>query len=278
MKPPRFAYARPESIEEALALLAEADASVLAGGMSLAAMLNMRLAGPELVIDINRLPGCDTITTDGDTVHTPCLVRQADALLDGSVPLLTLALPHVGHMQTRNRGTLCGSVAHADPSAEVPLCLTALGGQVELGSQRGTRRMPAEEFFEGLLTTLREPDEMITGLIWPRAAPGTGYGFAEIAQRRGDFALAAAAAWARLDGDIAELGFALGGIEDRPRLFRPDASGMPATQATARELAAAAIRELDTMSDHQADAGFRRQLGVEMATHALCDAFAGATG
>lgn len=276
MKPPRFSYARPETLDEALELLSDGEASVLAGGMSLAAMLNMRLAAPELVIDINRLPDCDTIASDGDTLRTPCLVRQADALKDASVPLLALALPHVGHMQTRNRGTLCGSVAHADPSAEVPLCLTALGGQVELASPNGTRRVAGEDFFAGLLTTAREPDEMITALIWPKAETGTGHGFAEIAQRRGDFALAAAAAWARLDGDIVEVGFALGGVEDRPRLFRPNASGMPATETTARELAVAAVTELDAMSDHQADAAFRRHLGLEMATRALCDAFAGA--
>ncbi len=278
MKPPRFSYARPETLDEALALLTDGEASVLAGGMSLAAMLNMRLAAPELVIDINRLPDCDAITAEGNTVRTPCLVRQADALRDAGVPLLALALPHVGHMQTRNRGTLCGSVAHADPSAEVPLCLTALGGQVELASHKGTRRVAAEDFFAGLLTTAREPDELITGLIWPKARAGTGHGFAEIAQRPGDFALAAAAAWARLDGDIVEMGFALGGIEDRPRLFTPGAAGMPASEATARELAETAVAELDAMSDHQADAAFRRHLGVEMATRALSDAFAGATG
>jgi 2-furoyl-CoA dehydrogenase FAD binding subunit len=276
MKPPRFAYARPDTREEALELLSDGEANVLAGGMSLAAILNMRLAAPELVIDINRLPDHDVITSDGDAMHTPCLVRQADALKDASVPLLALALPHVGHMQTRNRGTLCGSVAHADPGAEVPLCLTALGGHVELASHKGTRRVAAEDFFEGLLTTAREPDELITALIWPKAHAGTGHGFAEIAQRRGDFALAAAAAWARLDGDIVEVGFALGGVEDRPRLFQPQAAGMPATEATARELAEAVVADLDAMSDHQADAAFRRHLGVEMATRALCDAFAGA--
>ena len=276
MKPPRFAYARPETVEEALALLADGEASVLAGGMSLGPMLNMRLAWPELVVDINRLSGCDVIAVEDDTVRTPCLVRQAAMLRNGNVPLLSLALPHVGHMQTRNRGTLCGSVAHADPSAEVPLCLTALDGKIELTSQCGTQTLTAADFFDGLLTTAREPDEMITALTWPKSPPGTGYGFAEIAQRRGDFALAAAAAWARVDGAIARVGFALGGIEDRPRAFTPDASGLPASEATARELAETAVGELDAMSDRQADAAFRRHLGVEMATRALCDAFAGA--
>ena len=273
MKPPRFAYVRPDSIDEALEALAEtgADASLLAGGMSLGAMLNMRLASPDLVIDINRIPGQDGVEDTEAGVRTGCLLRQADAMrhstLAEAVPLLALALPHVGHMQTRNRGTLCGSVAHADPSAEVPLCLVALGGAVELASRGGSRRVAAAEFFEGLLTTARRPDEMITGLLWPRARPGTGHGFAEIAQRRGDYAIAAAA-WVRLDesGEVLDGALAFAGVEDRPRAF-------PLESASA-ECARALAASLDPISDRQADAGFRRHLGAEMAVRALAMAVA----
>lgn len=275
MKPPAFDYARPDTIDEALALLAEygPDATPLAGGMSLGAMLNMRLVRPGIVIDLNQVPGLAEIKITNGTVTTGARVRQAAAFSAG-VPILSLALPHVGHFQTRNRGTLGGSVAHADPSAEIPLCLVACGGAVVLTSKRGERSVPAAEFFHGPLTTARAPDELLTGLIWPRAA-GAADGFAEIAQRRGDFAIAAAAARATVqNGTIHSLNFALGGIEDRPRPFdTSEFQGAPASPETAREISAQAAAGAEPVTDLQANADYRRHLAGLLGARAIQQAF-----
>jgi len=285
MKPPPFDYARPDSLEEALALLAEygPDAVPLAGGMSLGAMLNMRLARPGIVVDLGRIPGLDAVDADPATLRTGAMLRQADAMAHRDVaaaaPLLARVLPHVGHFQTRNRGTLGGSVAHADPSAEIPLSLVAAGGSVALASRRGMRELAAERFFEGVLATARAPDELVAALLWPRPSPRAGTGFAEVATRRGDFAIVAAAAVAEIgeDGRITALRFALGGVEDRPRAVDCGGHiGAPATAETARALAEAAAAAVDPMEDLQADADFRRALVRDLGARALADAFADA--
>ncbi len=163
------------------------------------------------MIDLNRVAGLGSVAAANGAVVTGALVRQAAALADhalgGAVPLLALALPHVGHYQTRARGTLAGSVAHADPSAELPLVLATLGGEVELRAASSARRVGARAFFQGALTTARAADELVTGLIWPRRDAAAGFAFEEFARRHGDFAIVAAAALARVaeDGSIAEL-------------------------------------------------------------------------
>ncbi len=285
MKPPLFDYARPDSLDEALALLGEygPDATLLAGGMSLGAMLNMRLVRPGVVIDLNRVPGLDTVEQINGSMRTGAMLRQSAAMASSSliedVPMLARALPYVGHFQTRNRGTLGGSVAHADPSAEVPLCLIATGGSVMLASKRGKRDVPAEDFFLGMLTTARKPDEMIVALDWPRASAGVGDGFREIAQRHGDFAIAAAAARVTLDkdGNLASIRFALGGIEDRPRLIdTAQYLAATATEATARAIAEAAAHAVEPIEDLQANADYRRHLVGVLGTRALTEAFANA--
>lgn len=282
MKAAPFEYCRPESLEEAFDLLAEFgdDAAVLAGGMSLGAMLNMRLVRPAAVIDVNRIAALQTLETGNGAVVTGALVRQAEALrhdgLAAQVPLLTLALPHVGHYQTRGRGTLGGSVAHADPSAEIPLVLATLGGQVELGTASGRRRVAARDFFQGALTTARRPEELVTGLIWPRRGAETGHAFAEFAQRQGDFAIVAAAALARrtADGVIAEVTLGLGGVEERPVVIAGEGFvGAPATAETARQIAAEAARGVDPMADPQASAAYRRQLVAVLGARVLSQAF-----
>jgi len=287
MKPAPFEYCRPESLAEALALLAEfgSEAAVLAGGMSLGAMLNMRLVRPAAVIDVNRIAALKAVESGNGALVTGALVRQAAALghdgLAAAVPLLALALPHVGHYQTRSRGTLGGSVAHADPSAEIPLVLATLGGEVELGAASGRRRVAARAFFKGALTTAREPQELVTGLIWPRRGADTGYAFEEFARRHGDFAVVAAAALARLtaDGAIAELTLGLGGVEERPVIDTgEDFLGAPATAATAREIAAEAARAVDPMADPQASAAYRRQLVAVLGARVLRQAFERAAG
>ncbi|MGH8272429.1 MAG: FAD binding domain-containing protein, partial [Gammaproteobacteria bacterium] len=177
MKPLAFDYVRAENTDEALGLLAEYgdDARILAGGQSLVAMLNMRLLEPQVVIDITRVAAlADMKLEDGRLVIgaavTQAAVERRGVLAD-EVPLLGQAFPHVGHFQTRNRGTVCGSLAHADPSAELPLCLLLLGGDVVLRSRRRTRTVGAAEFMRGMLQTAREPDEMVTAARYPLQQP-----------------------------------------------------------------------------------------------------------
>lgn len=287
MKPVAFEYCRADTREEALALLAEfgGDASVLAGGLSLGAMLNMRLVRPRAVIDINRVPGLDAVKQHDGRVETGALLRQAAAMrskeLMDAAPLLHAALPHVGHYQTRGRGTLGGSVAHADPSAEIPLALVTLGGSVELESRGRRRTVPAREFFLGVLTTAREADELVTALVWPRRRPRAGCAFVEIAQRLGDFAITAAAATAEVttDGRVAALSLGLGGVEDRPIVADTQAAvGAPATAETARAVAEAAAAAVEPMSDVQAEPEYRRQLVRVLGADAIETAFRRARG
>lgn len=287
MKPAPFEYCRAETIDDALALLAEfgSDASLLSGGMSLGAMLNMRLARPKAVIDLNLATGLDEIVAEGRWVETGTLVRQADALrnpvLNERTPLLMVALPHVGHFQTRSRGTLGGSAAHADPSAEIPLCLVTLDGEIALRSSKGKRTVAARDFFQGVLTTDRHADEMITALIWPARRAKAGYAFDEIAQRRGDFAIVAAACVAELDenGRVHSMAFGLGGVEDRPIAI--DVSGIigeTANGETARALAEQAASFVDPVEDMQANKDYRRQLVRVLGAQVIETAFERARG
>lgn len=282
MKPMAFDYCRPDRLDEALSELAEggADVSILAGGMSLGAMLNMRLVRPRVLLDIKHIGELRLVRSGPDGVRTGATMIQAEALahaeLMNKVPLLALGLPKVGHFQTRSRGTLGGSVAHADPSAEVPLCLLTLGGSVELRSKRGMRMVSASEFFQGILTTARRSDEMLTALLWPVRRPNTGYAFDEIAQRHGDFAIAAVACAATLDdaGSIMQLRLGIGGVEDKPCLAETERfRGALADRETARSLAAAAAAAVDPMSDFKASAEYRRALVAALVERVTMTAF-----
>jgi 2-furoyl-CoA dehydrogenase FAD binding subunit len=215
VKPVAFRYERPGSVEEAVTLLREHgdEAKVLAGGQSLVPMLNMRLARPSVLIDINRLPLADVARDDG-TIRVGATVRQADRRLL-EIPLLAECLPHVGHFVTRNRGSVGGSIAHADAAAELPLALTALGGWVVTSAGR---TIPAEEFFVTHFTTALARDELLVETIWPAAQPNRRYAFEEFALRHGDFALCMAAAVAGPDG----LRVALGSVADHPTLLEID--------------------------------------------------------
>ncbi|WP_377806180.1 FAD binding domain-containing protein [Azospirillum sp. A29] len=220
MKPAPFDYLRPATVAEALAALADGgdDARVIAGGQSLMPMLNMRLVQPRLLIDLGRLEELRTLRTGDGWLTVGAAVTQAEVLarptLAQEVPLLAAALPWVGHFQTRNRGTLCGSVAHADPSAETPLCLIATGGEVVLRNLRRRRTVAAADFFLGPLTTMKAADEIVECIRFPLARPGSGHAFREQSMRHGDFAIAACAA--TVDGDRASL--AVGGVADRPTM------------------------------------------------------------
>jgi 2-furoyl-CoA dehydrogenase FAD binding subunit len=271
MKPAAFDYLKPESVDEALrALASEGDgARLLAGGQSLAPMLNMRLVQPALLVDIAGLAELDRIEDAGEALVIGAAVTQARLQawpgLDRKAPLLAEALPWVGHYQTRSRGTVCGSIAHADPSAELPLCLVALEGAVELRSVRGRRTMPAHAFFDGVLSTARQTGEMIASVRFPKRKSSYGYAFREVALRHGDFALAAIAAIASPD----RLRIAVGGVADRPvardwPLLSGDALG---------EALNAFAWELEARDDQHATASYRRglvrRIGREAAEEAM---------
>jgi CO/xanthine dehydrogenase FAD-binding subunit len=220
MKPAPFAYVRAESVDEAVAALAEGggDAKVLAGGQSLVPALSMRVVRPAVLVDINRVRDLGNVASENGSLVVGATVRQADPRLLEH-PLLAEALPHVGHAVTRNRGTVCGSIAHADAAAELPLCLVLLGGSVRARSARGEREIAAEDFFVTHYTTALEPDELVVETRWPLPADGWGFGFGELAQRHGDYALCLAGAAARGD----ELRVAVGSVVDRPTLLKVDA-------------------------------------------------------
>ena len=258
MKPARFDYQRAETVEEACAVLSEAgdEARILAGGQSLIPMLNFRLAQPKLLIDISRLAALQSIAVQKGMLVVAAAVRQAELLawsaLPDAAPLLAQALPWVGHVQTRARGTVCGSIAHADPSAELPLCLLALNGEVRLRTARRHRTVPAVEFFRGMMLTARPDDELIESIAVPVRQPGEGHAFREFGRRHGDFAIVAAAAVA--NGDAIRL--AIGGVADRPV-----ARDWPALDGSALEDALNDFAwELGARDDLHASARLRRDL------------------
>ena len=218
MKPAAFDYQRIESADEACAVLARMgeDARILAGGQSLMAVLNMRLAQPQRLLDISRCAPLQQLRVEQGWMRVGAAVTQATLewrpTLARELPLLQRAFPHISHFQVRNRGTVAGSIAHADPSAELPLCLLALQGEVLLKSAAASRRVPAGDFFTGMLQTARRADELVEAVRFPLAAPGQGFGFEEFSARHGDFAVCAVAAVAA----GRRLRLAVGGVADRP--------------------------------------------------------------
>jgi 2-furoyl-CoA dehydrogenase FAD binding subunit len=257
MKPAAFDYVRADSIDEAVAVLAGegADARIIAGGQSLMAMLNMRLARPKVLVDIMRIPALDRIEEGSDEIVIGAAVRQSKLLgwpkLAAKLPLVALALPWTGHVQTRSRGTICGSIAHADPSAELPLSLVALGGSVHLRSLKRRRRVAAADYITGMMNTVRADDEMIEAVSFPLAA-ARGHGFREVARRHGDFAIVACAA---VVGDKS-IRFAVAGVADKP-----EARDWPRLERSALDDALNAFAyELDARDDFHATARYRREL------------------
>jgi 2-furoyl-CoA dehydrogenase FAD binding subunit len=257
MKPRPFDYARPDTIDEALAILAEHgdDARVLAGGQTLLAMLNLRVVEPAVLVDITRIPELDVIREADGRIEVGAAVTQNRLLawpaLAEKLPLLAAALPFVGHFQTRNKGTVCGSVAHADPSSEIPLSLAVLEGEVVLSSRKGTRVLAAAEFQQGMLATARAGDELIAAVRFP--VVGGGVAFREVARRHGDFAIVGVAALSAGANDI-RIGVA--GMADRPavrRIAADDASGI-------KDAIERLAWELEGYEDIHASARMRRDL------------------
>lgn len=258
MKPRPFDYVRPDSVDEAVALLAEHGdgARVLAGGQSLMAILNLRLAEPDVLIDVSRMTELDTIREVEGKIEIGASVTQNKLLawpaLAAKLPLLAKALPWVGHFQTRNRGTVCGSIAHADPSSEIPLALAMLGGEVVLRTKSATRVVSAKDFQLDMLTTAREPEELITAVRFP-VHSGQQVAFREVARRHGDFAIIAIAVV--IEGNN-KFRLGVGGMTGRPAVRQISANGDTAV----RDAAAALGAELEGYEDMHASAVMRRDI------------------
>jgi len=270
MKPARFSYEAPETIEDALASLASRgdDAKLIAGGQSLAPMLNMRLARPAHLIDINGLKGLGGIERDGERLSIGAMVRHAALARNEQVlrhcPMLAHAAATIGHYAIRQRGTIGGSLAHADPAAQLPLVALALDAQIELRSAAGTRMVPARAFFVSIFTTVVTPDELIVGVHVPLAKPGQGWGFRLFNRRAGDFAIVSVAATlTREDDTIRDLRLAMGGIAPVPvrveNLIGADVAGRLSQQWSTR-VATAVADTVDIEDNERTPIEFRREL------------------
>jgi carbon-monoxide dehydrogenase medium subunit len=270
-----------ESVEQAVdALRAHGgDAKLLAGGQSLVPALNMRLARPTVLVDLNRIPGLDRIAEENGGIGIGALVRQSTAeraqLIRASCPLLAESLPLVGHFATRNRGTIGGSIAHADSAAELPLALVALSGSVITT----VRTIPAADFFVGQFTTALADDELVVATTWPRAHKGEGSALVEFAPRHGDFALASAACLLRVEnGAVAEARLAVGSVTDRPELLDVEPLlGRAVDDDRVRSLGASAAAAVDPPPNLHGSPRYRRALLGSLVERAVRTAWARAT-
>ena len=266
MKPRPFDYVRPDTVDEAAAVLAEhGDAArILAGGQSLVAMLNLRLVAADVLVDIARIAEIDAIRDLGDTIEVGAAVTQNKLMawphLAAKLPLLAAVLPFVGHFQTRNKGTVCGSIAHADPSSEIPLSLALLEGTVVLRSAKGTRTLAARDFQRDMLTTACASDELLTAVRFP--VHRRGVAFREVARRHGDFAIIAVGVVVD-DQNAVRLG--VGGMAGRPIVRRFAANDM-------KDAIEALISEYEVYEDLHASAGMRRDILRRLAPAVIAEA------
>jgi carbon-monoxide dehydrogenase medium subunit len=268
VKPPPFAYHDPQTVDEALDLLAESgeDASVLAGGQSLIPLMNMRLSRPDVVIDVNGVGALDEVTVTPDTVTIGATSRlsalERDNRITDALPVITQAASYVAHPQIRNRTTMGGTLCHADPAAEIPSVAVALDAQLNLRSRAGTRTVTADEFFDSVFVTAKNPDELLLSTNFPRR-PGMVVRYDEVARRHGDFPFVGLCLGMRLDdGVVAEACAAAAGIAERPqRLHQLERTlnGQPPA-AVADEAAYAAAAEVNPSTDQHGTADFRRGL------------------
>jgi len=284
MKSPPFEYARAASLDEACALLQQHGdaAKLLAGGQSLVPMMAMRLLRPAWLIDIDEIAALKSVRVENDGVRTGAGARQVmlerDAALGARVPLLHQALAWVGHVQTRNRGTVGGSLAHADPSAELPLVAQLLGARLQLRSDKGERSLTASEFFVGPMTTALRPEECLEAIDWPAwLEPRVGSAFTEISARHGDFAMVSAAAQIALDGDgrCLRAALGLGGVGMTPLAFAALAARLVGARPSETDfdaLARAAAAQCEPSDDLHASAAYRRHVARVLALRALREA------
>jgi 2-furoyl-CoA dehydrogenase FAD binding subunit len=280
LKPAPFSFLRPQGLQHALeALAADPGSKVLAGGQSLVPLLNMRLAAPSTLVDINGLPDLDHVRVDATGVRVGALARHADVLASSDVrrvqPLLSLGLQHVAHATIRNRGTVVGSLVHADAAAELPAVLAVLGGTVSATSMRGSREITAADLFAGPLESTVAHDEIAVEAFFPALAPGEGVGFAEIARRHGDYALCGVAAVVRVaDGQVVAARAGYLSVADVPTvvdLAEPLRGGLTdAALAAAGDLA---LTCLDPAGDIHATAAYRGRLVAVLTARVLRAAY-----
>jgi len=262
VKPAPFAYKKVRALDEAIALLGEnPDGRLLAGGQSLMATLNMRLSAPNLLIDINGIGGLDGIAHNGGSIEIGALTRHVQAERSDTIalyaPLIARAMPFIGHAAIRNRGTLGGSIAFADPAAELPACLLALDGEVTVLGPKGQRTIKAGDYFQGLYETALGPQEILTAIRVPAADGNTRTGFAELARRHGDYAIVGLAASARADGKgLKDVRLAFFGVGNTPLR----ATQSEAALASGDVEAAVAALDLDPHDDIQASAAVKKHL------------------
>ena len=289
MKPPRFEYLAPTSLDEALAVLGEHGdgAKVLAGGQSLVPLLNFRLVRPTYLVDLNEIPGLAYIRQENGHVVIGALTRQRaverSALVRERVPLLADAMPQIGHAQIRNRGTIGGSLAHADPAAELPAVVAALEGELVVRSARGARVLRAEEFFVAYLTTAIEPTELVVEVRLPVALPRTGTAFLEVSRRHGDFALVGVAATVTLadDGVCTRCAIALTGVGPTPVVAREAARrlvGAAPTPEVLEDIGRRAASGLQPDGDLHASSQYRKHVASVLTRRALAQAIERAKG
>jgi CO/xanthine dehydrogenase FAD-binding subunit len=283
MKPPAFDYIAADSIAMAVAALAAAgdDAKIIAGGQSLVPMLNFRMLRPSILVDINRIAGLDAIAETSEAIRVGALTRhyqlETSPLVARHLPVLSCAMTHVAHLAIRNRGTIGGSLAHADPAAELPMMALLLDAELRIASTSGERIVAARDFFLGALTVDLASGEIITEVVLPKLPPHTGWGFEEVARRHGDFALAAVAATLTVsDGAITQARIALTGVG--PTALRADeAESMLIGQAlepTLTDRVIDAIRAaMEPETDLQASSDYRRHLAGVLTGRALTAAW-----
>lgn len=282
MKPAPFDHVAPATVVEACRLLADAGggATLLAGGQTLMPLLNLRMSQPFILVDLNRIAALKGVTrADGGTRVAP-MTRQADALADPvlaeHLPALVTALRHVGHYQTRNRGTIGGSVALGEPAAEMPATAVALGAELELQSLRGTRRIAARDFYIGPYMTAIEPDEVLTAIHYPDWPAGHLVLFREVAQRPGDFALVGMVGAAVVEGGtISRVGLAWFGMGPTPVAMKQAEAaltGKALASIDPQALAELAVAECAPFDDHHASAEYRRTVGKRIFARTLCEA------
>jgi aerobic carbon-monoxide dehydrogenase medium subunit len=282
MKLPQFDYEAPETISEAVELLAEHqdEASVLAGGQSLIPLLALRLAQPALLIDINGVAELSGVSANDGWVAIGATTREYVAEESGTiadtVPLLAAALPLIGHEAIRSRGTIGGSLAHADPAAELPAVARALDAEFVVRGPSGERVVPAAEWFEGYLTTSRQPDELLTEVRFPAVGQGTGVSFQEVARRHGDFAMVGLATSVTLsDGAISDARLAFAGVSDVPTRAT-GAEELLVGQAPSAELLDEAARraagDIDPPSDLHGSAEYRKKVAAALVRRGLREA------
>ena len=280
MKPAAFEYFAPATVDEALALLHEHgdEAKILAGGQSLMPLMNLRLARPKVIVDINRISGLDGIAASADGgLAIGALARQRavekSALVRERQPLLVATMPLIGHFQIRNRGTIGGSIVHADPAAELPALSLLLDCEFLLARKGGARVIAAADFFLGYLTTAIEPGELLMEIRVPKWRAGTVWGIDEIARRKGDFALLGALVRAELNGgilqDVAIVMFGVGGKPQRIESAEAILKGHPIEPGVLRALSQAIADELEPDSDIHASSAYRKEVGGVLARRVL---------